>query len=76
MIFKVSSSAPTDWEKTRCVVVRAINNQEAIDLAIEFANRLMDDYDHTYDWTRENCKAILIQENGESTIILEDNMGS
>jgi len=67
-IYKVTSSEEVDWEENRAVLVRAIDNLEAIDIAIE-------DYG-SERWTRDNCSVEIISEEGKSEFLLRDNVGA
>ena len=74
-IYKVTSSYATSygtveeasWGDNDAVIVRAIDNLEAIDIA-------MTDYG-SERWTRANCSAEVISEQGKSEFILRDNRG-
>ena len=86
MIFKVTSSAPTnpewwEWECTRSLIIRAVDSQQAINFAIahirtELYSICIEDDTSPYHWTEDNCEALLIQEDGASEIILADKVGA
>jgi hypothetical protein len=67
-IYRVTSEVTPTWGRAISVVVRGIDNLEAIDTALTSYG--------TEDWTRANCRADLIPVDGESEIIIEENMGA
>ena len=67
-IYKVTSEVTPSWGENISMIVRGIDVLDAIDTALKsYCVR---------DWTRANCRADLIPVDGESEIIVEENMGS
>tara|TARA_R110002020_G_scaffold399216_1_gene609073 strand:- start:458 stop:673 length:216 start_codon:yes stop_codon:yes gene_type:complete len=69
-IYKVTSEGIGSYGCAMEFVIRAIDNLEAIDLAIEH-----EQYNGS-NWTRANSRAEIISEKGKSEIILEANFGA
>ena len=67
-IYKVTSEVTPTWGDNISVIVRGIDVLDAIDTALKsYCVR---------DWTRSNCRADLITLDGESMIIVEENVGA
>ena len=76
-IYRVTTSAETGWGDNYGVIVRAIDNLEAIELAITDPD-FPEHPDGRYGaerWSRDNCSAERIHEQGKSEIILIANHG-
>ena len=69
-IYKVQSSGSGSWGCACGFIVRAIDHNEAIDIAIDATRG------ESSSWTRANSTAILIPDDGKSEVILEDNNGA
>ena len=67
-IYKVTSDVTPSWGENISMIVRGIDVLDAIDTALKsYCVR---------DWTRANCRADLITLDGESMIIVEENVGA